>query len=106
MADVDATVYAPSLGRERKFGRQYTRRMRRRVTLPHGRAGANFEFMDRAQKYRERAAEFRTKAESAVSVAVAAELKKYADIYLRLASQAERNDMADLVYEPPPPKLR
>jgi hypothetical protein len=28
-----------------------------------------------------------------------------AKAYLRLAEQADRNDRADLIYEPPPPKL-
>ncbi len=61
--------------------------------------------MDRAQEYRNRAAEFRAKAESVRTPEVAAQLMKYAEMYLHFARQAERNPLPDLVYEPPPPKL-
>jgi hypothetical protein len=32
-------------------------------------------------------------------------IKAAAKAYLRLAEQADRNALVDLVYEPPPPKL-
>jgi hypothetical protein len=59
----------------------------------------------RAAEYRARAAEYRTKADLAQTRERAAELKELAYAYLRLAEQAERNSKADLVYEPPAPKL-
>ncbi len=61
--------------------------------------------MDRAQEYRKRAAEFRAQARLAYTPGAAAELDELANAYYRLADQAERNNQADLVYEPPPPKL-
>ncbi len=59
--------------------------------------------MRRADEYRRLAAECREKARHTREAA--AELNELAQAYLRLADQAERNSLSDLVYEPPPPKL-
>jgi hypothetical protein len=59
----------------------------------------------RAEEYRKKAAEFRTQAELVRTNELARRMQEYAAIYLRLADMAERNEDADLVYEPPPPKL-
>jgi hypothetical protein len=61
--------------------------------------------MGRAKEYRKKAAEFRAQAELARTNELARQMQEYARIYLRLADLAERNKDADLVYEPPPPKL-
>ncbi len=59
----------------------------------------------RADEYRNAAAELRLKAEKATTSEAAVELRQLAHAYLRLAQDAERNSLTDLVYEPPPPKL-
>ncbi len=61
--------------------------------------------MRSAEEYRDRAAELHAKAEKAVTPEAAVELRQLAHVYWRLAQDAERNAMTDLVYEPPPPKL-
>ncbi len=61
--------------------------------------------MGRAEEYRSRAAELHAKAEKAVTTEAAVELRQLANVYWRLAHDAERNAMVDLIYEPPPPKL-
>ncbi len=61
--------------------------------------------MRSAEEYRKRAAELHEKAEKAVTPETAVELRQLAHVYWRLAQDAERNAMTDLVYEPPPPKL-
>ncbi len=61
--------------------------------------------MRSAEDYRNRAAELHEEAETAVTPETAVELKQLAHVYWRLAQDAERNAMTDLVYEPPPPKL-
>ncbi len=78
--------------------------MRQCVTSAPPSSVDKLKAVNRPQEYRKRAAEFRAEAEKA-SASVANQLHKYADIYLRLAKLAERNEMADLVYEPPAPKL-
>ncbi len=59
----------------------------------------------RADEYRNAAAELRVKAERAATPEAAVELRQLAHAYLRLAQDAERNALTDLVYEPPPPKF-
>ena len=54
--------------------------------------------------YRSRAAELRAKAQRETSRDVRLELEGLAAAYLRLAGQAERNELLDVSYETPPPK--
>jgi hypothetical protein len=61
--------------------------------------------MNRADEYRKRAAELVAQAALAKNPALALELTELGNVYMRLAGQAERNLVTDLVYEPPPPKL-
>jgi hypothetical protein len=61
--------------------------------------------MRSAEEYRNRAAELHEKAEKAVTLEAAVELRQLARVYLRLAQDAERNARTVLVLEPPPPKL-
>jgi len=61
--------------------------------------------MTPAEDYRKRAVEFKKKARSADDPALAAEWARLGDQYARLAAEADRNALSDLVYEPPPPKL-
>ncbi len=61
--------------------------------------------MRSVEEYRKRAAELHEKAEKAVAPETAVALRFLAQVYSRLAQDAERNATADLVYEPPPPKL-
>jgi hypothetical protein len=58
--------------------------------------------MATGDQYRIKAAEFHAQAQSVASPVGFANLAK---AYLRLAEQADRNALVDLVYEPPPPKL-
>ncbi len=60
--------------------------------------------MTSAHEYRKRADEFSMARESHDGLA-AAEWRRLAAWYRRLAGEAERNSMLDLVYEPPPRKL-
>lgn len=61
--------------------------------------------MTPAEDYRQRAAEFKAKAGATGDRVLAAEWTRLAEQYLRLAADADRNALNDLVYEPPPPKL-
>jgi hypothetical protein len=59
--------------------------------------------MSMRDHYRTRAAEFHARNE--YDAKALHEYENLARQYSRLAEQAERNEFADLVYEPPPPKL-
>ncbi len=61
--------------------------------------------MPYAYEYRARAAALREQARLVEDRALAAEWMRLAEGYIRLADEADRNAMTDLVYEPPPPKL-
>jgi hypothetical protein len=61
--------------------------------------------MNSADEYRKRADDFSNKARETSDRLSAAEWHRLARWYVRLAEEAERNSMLDLVYEPPPPKL-
>ncbi len=61
--------------------------------------------MTSADEYRKRADEFSTRARETHDRVAAAEWHRLAAWYRRLAGEAERNSMLDLVYKPPPPKL-
>jgi hypothetical protein len=54
--------------------------------------------------YRTKAAELRAKALHESSPVVQSELENLAVAYLRLAEQADRNQLLDVSYETPPPK--
>jgi hypothetical protein len=60
-----------------------------------------------ADKYRIKAAEFYAQARRATSLSpqLRVQFENLAKTYLLLAEQADRNEKADLIYEPPPPKL-
>ena len=63
--------------------------------------------MGTIDSYRRKAAEFHAQAQRATSLSpyLRVEFENLAKAYLRLAEQADRNAGADIVYEPPPPKL-
>src|SRR5262245_8012055 len=63
--------------------------------------------MATANKYRIKAAEFYAQAQRATSLSphLRVQFENLAKAYLRLAEQADRNAAADIVYEPPPPRL-
>jgi len=61
--------------------------------------------MSMRDHYRTRAAEFHARARNEYDAKALHEYENLARQYSRLAEQAERNEFADLVYEPPPPKL-
>jgi len=63
--------------------------------------------MGTADSYRIKAAEFYAQAHSATSLSphLRIQFENLAKTYLRLAEQADRNAAADIVYEPPPPKI-
>jgi hypothetical protein len=61
--------------------------------------------MNRADEYRKRAAELVAQATLAKNPALALELTELGNVYMKLADQAERNSVTNLVYQPPPPKL-
>jgi hypothetical protein len=56
-------------------------------------------------KYRIKAAAFHARALCAPSPRLSVQYEELAKSYFRLAEQADRNDMADMTYEPPPPKM-
>jgi len=60
--------------------------------------------MTSGDEYRVKAAELRAKAQQENRPAVQAELEGLAAAYIRLAEQADRNQLVDLSYETPPPK--
>jgi hypothetical protein len=53
-------------------------------------------------EYRAKAAELRARARRESDANLRAELDNLALAFLRLAAQAERNNLADIVYETPP----
>jgi hypothetical protein len=55
--------------------------------------------------YRRKAAEFTLMAEAESDAELRAEFEHLAVAYLRLAEQADRNSLTDIVYETPLPKL-
>jgi hypothetical protein len=63
--------------------------------------------MAASDKYRIQAAKFYAQARGATSLSphLRVQFEELAKAYLRLAEQADRNGMADITYEPPPPKL-
>jgi hypothetical protein len=61
--------------------------------------------MASAEEYRRRAAEFKAKAGQAADASTAAEWQRLGRWYMRLADEADRNALMDVVYEPPSPKL-
>jgi hypothetical protein len=61
--------------------------------------------MTSGDQYRVKAVELLAKAQQECNPQTQDELEGLAAAYLRLAEQAERNSLADIVYEPPPPKL-
>jgi hypothetical protein len=56
--------------------------------------------MSASDQYRKLAAELRTKGRAEASPTVKAELIHLAQCYVRLAEQADRNQHADVTYEP------
>ncbi len=61
--------------------------------------------MTPAEQYRAKAAELRAKAQLESNRSTQTELEGMAASYIRLADQADRNSLTNLVYENPPPKL-
>jgi hypothetical protein len=59
--------------------------------------------MSSGEDYRHKALEFGAKAHAESDPDLKAQLNALALSYLRLAEQADRNSLADIVYEPPPP---
>jgi hypothetical protein len=59
--------------------------------------------MSPAEQYRERAAAMTAKAKVESNPVLRAEFENLSRAYLRLAEQAERNALTDLVYETPAP---
>jgi hypothetical protein len=57
-------------------------------------------------EYRCKAAEMRAKARQATSLSVKRECECLAERYIRLAEMAEINSHTNVVYEPPPVRLR
>ena len=57
--------------------------------------------MTSAEQYRSMAAQFMARARSEQNSKLRSEWDFLAVCYLRLADQAERNDLTDVVYEPP-----
>ena len=55
--------------------------------------------------YRIRAASFQARALCAPSMRLRVQYESLSEAYLRLAEQADRNDMTDIALEPPPPKI-
>lgn len=58
------------------------------------------------EEYRCKAAEMRAKARQATSLSVKRECECLAERYIRLAEMAEINSHTNVVYEPPPVRLR
>jgi len=57
--------------------------------------------MTRGNAYRAKANEFMAKAKSESNPALRLQYEQFAQSYLRLAEQADRNQRSDLVYETP-----
>ena len=62
--------------------------------------------MTTGDEYRGRAANLRAKAQRETNAAVRTEFERLALSYLRLAEQAERNSLTDVVYEWVPPSRK
>jgi hypothetical protein len=58
--------------------------------------------MNDAQRYRQKAAECLEAAEKATTHRTRMSLAALADLWIRLAQQADRNSLSDLAYETPP----
>ena len=58
--------------------------------------------MTSAEQYRVKAAEFAARASAEETPKLQLEYAQMAAAYLRLAEQADRNALNDVVYEPPP----
>jgi len=61
--------------------------------------------MAAGDQYRIRAASFQARALCALSMRLRVQYENLSEAYLRLAEQADRNDMTDITLEPPPPKI-
>jgi len=61
--------------------------------------------MTPGDEYRVKAAELLAKTQHEATTELQAELEGLARAYIRLAEQAERNSLIDIVYETPPPKI-
>ena len=61
--------------------------------------------MAAGDQYRIRAASFHARARCALSMRLRVQYESLSEAYLRLAEQADRNDMTDITLEPPPPKI-
>ena len=62
--------------------------------------------MTTGDEYRGRAADLRAKADRETNARIRAEFESLARGYLRLAEQAERNSLTDIVYEWVPPSRK
>ncbi len=61
--------------------------------------------MTPADRYRERAAEFRAQGANQNNPHIKAQCEALERAYLRLAEQADRNSRTDVIYEPPGVRL-
>jgi hypothetical protein len=61
--------------------------------------------MASGDEYRIKAASFHAHALCAPNPRLRVQYENLSKAYLRLAEQADRNDVADITYEPPPPKI-
>ena len=61
--------------------------------------------MSTGDQYRIKAAAFHARSLYASSPRLRAQYENLSVAYLRLAEQADRNDVADITYEPLPPKI-
>jgi len=61
--------------------------------------------MAAGDQYRIKAASFHAQALCTRSPRLRTQYENLSKAYLRLAEQADRNDITDITYEPPPPKL-
>ena len=61
--------------------------------------------MGTGDHYRIKAAELHAQAQCQTTPRLQIQFENLAKAYLRLAEQADRNAEAEVVYEPPPPKL-
>jgi len=61
--------------------------------------------MASGDQYRIKAASFHASALCTRSSRLRGQYENLSKAYLRLAEQADRNDVVDIAYEPPPPKI-
>jgi hypothetical protein len=61
--------------------------------------------MAAGDQYRIKAASFHARAQFTTSPRLRAQYENLSKAYLRLAEQADRNEQANIIYEPPPPRL-